>query len=199
MNKKIVAFALFAVLVVLLFGCTQVPSQNGGGQMTNNDNNSGASLDANSADKNSTNFNNLDQFKKVKSGDMVSVHYVGKLQDGSIFDSSVGKDPLTFVAGAGQMIKGFDAGVIGMAVGEKKTITIPPQEAYGVVDPAKIIVLDANKFGDFNTIVVGMKVGSDSGLVGIVESKTDKNATINFNHELAGKTLVFEIVLVSIS
>ena len=199
MDKAFVAFAVLAVSAMLLFGCTQVPSSNGGGSVANKDNNSGASLDANSADKNSTNFNNLGQFRKVKAGDTVSVQYVGRLTDGNIFDSSIGKDPLTFVAGAGQMIKGFDAAVIGMAVGEKKTVTLPPEEAYGPVDPARIVVLDANKFGDFNGLTVGMQVGSAQGLQGTVEAKTDKNATINFNHELAGKTLVFDIVLVSIS
>ena len=200
MQKAFVAFAVLAVAAMLLFGCTQAASQTGGDSMANkNDKNSGASLDANSPDRNATNFNNLDQYRKVKAGDKVSVHYVGRLTDGSIFDSSIGKDPLSFVAGAGQMIKGFDAAVIGMTVGEKKTVELPPEEAYGPSDPAKIVVLDANQFGDFSKIEVGMKVGSDSGLTGVIESKTDTNATVNFNMELAGKTLVFEIVLVSIS
>ena len=68
----------------------------------------------------------------VKKGDRVKVHYTGKLEDGSVFDSSIGKDPLEFTAGAGQMIKGFDSAVIGMEVGEEKEVKIPPEEAYGV-------------------------------------------------------------------
>ena len=67
----------------------------------------------------------------VKKGDKVKVHYTGLLEDGSVFDSSEGKDPLEFTVGAGQMIKGFDNGVIGMEVGEEKEIKIPPEEAYG--------------------------------------------------------------------
>ena len=67
----------------------------------------------------------------VKKGDKVQVHYTGTFEDGTEFDSSKGKDPLEFTAGAGQMIKGFDDAVIGMEVGEEKEIKIPPEEAYG--------------------------------------------------------------------
>lgn len=71
------------------------------------------------------------QTMAVKKGDRVKVHYTGTLEDGSEFDSSIGKDPLEFTAGAGQMIKGFDDAIIGMEVDEEKTIKIPPEEAYG--------------------------------------------------------------------
>ena len=67
----------------------------------------------------------------AKSGDTVEVDYTGKFEDGEVFDSSEGRDPLMFTLGAGQVIAGFDKGVLGMAVGESKTITIPPAEAYG--------------------------------------------------------------------
>ena len=77
----------------------------------------------------------------VEKGDAVSVHYTGKLEDGSVFDSSVGREPLPFRVGAGQMIRGFDAGVVGMKVGDKKTLTIPPEDAYGVANPDMIAVL----------------------------------------------------------
>jgi len=70
--------------------------------------------------------------KTVQNGDTVSVHYTGKFPDGEVFDSSEGKAPLTFVAGAGQMIEGFDDAVLGMQVGEKKTIELPPEKAYGL-------------------------------------------------------------------
>ena len=69
--------------------------------------------------------------KTVKVGDKISVHYTGKLENGDIFDSSIGKQPLSFTAGGGQMIQGFDEAVIGMKVGEKKTVTLPPEKAYG--------------------------------------------------------------------
>ena len=67
----------------------------------------------------------------VKEGDYVKVDYIGELEDGTIFDTSIGREPLGFTVGAGQMIAGFDSGVVGMAVGEEKTLTLPPEEAYG--------------------------------------------------------------------
>jgi len=67
----------------------------------------------------------------VKAGDVVAVDYTGKLEDGTVFDSSEGRQPLMFEVGAGQMIAGFDAGVVGMKLGESKTLTIPPEQAYG--------------------------------------------------------------------
>src|SRR5512138_179344 len=76
---------------------------------------------------------------QAKSGDVVRVHYTGRLVDGTTFDSSQGREPLEFTVGAGQMISGFDAGVNGMAVGEKKTIQIAPEDAYGLRDEEAII------------------------------------------------------------
>ena len=72
--------------------------------------------------------------QQVKNGDTVKVHYHGKLTDGSTFDSSAGRDPLEFEVGSGMVIPGFDEGVLGMSVGEKKTINIPAEDAYGGVD-----------------------------------------------------------------
>ncbi|MCB0709390.1 MAG: FKBP-type peptidyl-prolyl cis-trans isomerase, partial [Chitinophagaceae bacterium] len=69
--------------------------------------------------------------KQVKAGDVVKVHYTGKLVNGEQFDSSVGREPLEFTVGAGQMIKGFDAALPGMIIGDKKTINIAPEDAYG--------------------------------------------------------------------
>mgnify|MGYP000949842323 CR=1 FL=1 len=71
---------------------------------------------------------------RVKRGHCIRVHYTGKLTDGSVFDSSAGREPLEFVVGTGQMIPGFDSGVVGMEVGEVKTLRLPPEEAYGVRD-----------------------------------------------------------------
>ncbi len=74
----------------------------------------------------------VDNLKSVEKGDTVKVEYIGSFPDGEVFDKSEGRGPLEFTAGAGQMIKGFDAAVIGMKVGEEKTVTIPPEDAYGV-------------------------------------------------------------------
>ena len=76
---------------------------------------------------------------QAKNGDNVKVHYTGKLVNGEQFDSSTGKEPLAFIVGAGQMIKGFDAAIPGMVVGDKKTINIPAAEGYGEKDPTAII------------------------------------------------------------
>jgi peptidylprolyl isomerase len=137
--------------------------------------------------------------KVVVKGSHVAVEYTGKLTDGKVFDSSVGREPLEFDVGAGQMIKGFDDGVVGMKVGEKKTVTIPPEQAYGLVDSRKIIAVDKQSFPQFDALKVGLMVSAGNGLAGRIASKTETNATIDFNHELAGKTLVFEITLISIN
>jgi peptidylprolyl isomerase len=136
--------------------------------------------------------------KIVVKGNHVSVDYTGKLTDGTVFDSSVGRTPLEFDVGAGQMIKGFDDGVLGMKIGEKKTVTIPPEQAYGIVDSKKIITIEKQSFPQFDAMQAGMTVGAGN-LIGKVVEKTATAAKIDFNHELAGKTLIFEITLVSIN
>lgn len=135
----------------------------------------------------------------VKNGDNISVHYKGTLENGEKFDSSYDRgQTLDFTAGAGQMIKGFDAAVIGMKKGEKKKITIPAKEAYGEKDTAKIIEVPSTQFADYNAIKVGIMING-GGAVGKVIEKTTEFAKIDFNHQLAGQTLVFEIELVSIN
>ncbi len=151
-----------------------------------------------------------DTSKKIENGDTISVNYVGKLEDGTIFDTSLkevaieaGKynemrnyEPLTFTVGAGQMIKGFDEGVVGMQVGEEKSITIPPEEGYGEYrqEFVREIPVDAVDF----TPEVGMKLATDSGLTGTITEVNENNFVVDFNHELAGKTLIFSVKIVSV-
>ena len=194
-SKKIVALVLVALLLIFI-GCTSAPVT--GSDTNNSDTNGGVDLNKGTTDKNSGIYNNLETLRKVKAGDTVSVHYVGKFPDGNIFDSSVGKSPLVFVAGEGNVIVGFDNAVIGMRVGEAKSVEIPPAQAYGEIDSAMIVTFDAGKFGDFNQITVGMEVASSQGAQGIVVAKDQNSATIDFNPPLAGKTLLFDITLVSI-
>jgi len=188
--KKIIAVVLILALI-FAFGCTQTDSDtntnHGGDNMTDNNTNNGSQ------------YNNLDNFKKVKEGDKVSVHYTGKLENGEVFDSSIGKSPLAFTAGAGQMIKGFDAGVIGMKVGDKKTITISPADGYGVTDPSRIVAFDKNDVPSFDEMEVGMQIQAGNGMPGVVISKDDKTLVVDFNHFLAGKTLTFEVEMISIN
>lgn len=139
---------------------------------------------------------------QVKQGDVVRVHYTGKLTDGSTFDSSVGRDPLEFTVGAGQMIKGFDVGVEGMTVGEKKTIQIPPHEAYGERDEEAIIEFPASNVPGDMKLEVGMQLtlrneyGQPVPVV-VLELREDV-IVMDANHMLAGKELIFEVELVEI-
>lgn len=141
--------------------------------------------------------------EKVKNGDSVKVHYTGKLTNGEKFDSSEGREPLAFVVGAGQMIKGFDSAIPGMAIGEKKTITIAPEDAYGVVNEEAIIEFDKKNIPDTLEIKEGMmlQLQSASGQpipVVVKEIKTD-TVVLDANHQLAGKELVFDIELVEVN
>jgi len=139
--------------------------------------------------------------RTVATGDTVSVHYTGTLQDGAVFDSSIGKTPLTFTVGSGQVITGFDNAVIGMKVGEKKTVTLPPEEAYGQYNPNLIIILDRSKFQD--NIAIGMQVTltdtSGQQILATITEIGPSSVTLDANSKLAGKTLIFEIEIVSIS
>jgi len=135
----------------------------------------------------------------IKKGDKIQVHYTGTLDDGTIFDSSEGKEPLAFEAGAGQMIKGFDQAVIGMKVGEEKTIKIPPEEAYGEYNKEFIQKVPKDKIPPEakldDTLIVSTATGQRQAK--IIEL-TDTEATLDLNHPLAGKTLNFKIKIVEV-
>lgn len=139
---------------------------------------------------------------QVKSGDVVRVHYTGTLEDGSQFDSSVGRAPLEFTVGAGQMIAGFDAGVVGMAVGEKKTILIDPDHGYGQKDPNAIIEFPSSNIPEGMTVEVGMKLNLQNQYgqpVPVVVMEVKEEVIImDANHFLAGKDLTFEVEIVEI-
>ena len=137
----------------------------------------------------------------VQSGDSIRVHYIGTLADGSEFDSSRGRDPLAFTAGAGQVVQGFDEAVMGMEVGETKTVTIPAAKAYGEVDPERQLVVGRDQMPD-GEVKVGdqLQVGlADGGFVVVtVAEVNDESVTLDANHQLAGEDLTFEITLDSI-
>jgi peptidylprolyl isomerase len=140
--------------------------------------------------------------EQVKDGDVVKVHYTGKLTNGEQFDSSTGRDPLEFTVGAGQMIKGFDAAMPGMKVGEKKTINILPEDAYGVKDEQAMIDFPKENIPKEMKPEVGMQLQlrNENGQpfpVTIAEIKDDI-IILDANHSLAGKELVFDIELVEI-
>ncbi|MDE1811170.1 MAG: peptidylprolyl isomerase [Candidatus Micrarchaeota archaeon] len=133
----------------------------------------------------------------VAAGDNVSVYYTGTLTNGTVFDSNVGKEPLNFTVGAGEMIKGFDEGVVGMKLNQNKTITIPPAEAYGEVNQSLIVQIPRSQFGNV-VVAVGTKVQSSQGQVGTIKAATNTTVTVDFNPELAGQTLIFDVKVVAI-
>ncbi len=141
--------------------------------------------------------------KVVEVGDNIKVHYTGTLDDGSEFDSSVGRDPLEFTAGAGQMIKGFDAAVIGMKVGETKTVTIPAEDAYGLHDDTLVLTFPKDELPEgMNPKVNDQLLLTQSNgrqVPVLVVEVTDEVVIVDANHELAGKDLTFEIELVELT
>ena len=140
--------------------------------------------------------------QQVKTGDKVNVHYHGKLTDGTTFDSSEGRAPLSFTAGAGQVIVGFDNAVIGMNVGDKKTVQIPVAEAYGDRDESMVIELPLTDFPPDQTPQVGMELqmsNNRGNLFNVVITEVRENTLVlDANHPLAGMDLVFDVELVSI-
>lgn len=141
--------------------------------------------------------------QKVKSGDEVKVHYTGTLLSGEQFDSSAGREPLKFTVGAGQMIKGFDAALPGMTVGEKKTITIPSNEAYGERNEEAIIRFPKKNIPENMKLEKGMnlQLTDETGRpIPVVVTDIEENEVIfDANHSLAGKDLVFDIELMEIT
>ncbi len=140
--------------------------------------------------------------QQVKEGDVVKVHYTGKLTNGEQFDSSVGREPLEFTVGAGQMIKGFDVAVPGMTIGEKKTITIAPADAYGERTEEAIIQFPKSNVPADMQLQPGMQLTLSNQYgqpvpVVVVEVQ-EEVIVLDANHFLAGKELVFDIELVSI-
>lgn len=138
----------------------------------------------------------------AKQGDNVKVHYTGKLTSGEQFDSSAGREPLEFTVGAGQMIKGFDAAIPGMAVGDKKTINIAAADAYGERSEEAVIPFPKENVPADMKLEPGMQLTLSNQYgqpvpVVVLEVKDDV-IMLDANHFLAGKELVFDIELVQI-
>ena len=139
----------------------------------------------------------------VEAGQTVNVHYVGTFDDGAEFDSSRGRNQtLTFQVGSGQMVSGFDAALVGMEVGEKKNIHLSPAEAYGDINPDAVQTVPLTAFPeDFKPVANATVYGqNESGqkILARVKDFDTHTATLDLNHPLAGKSLNFEIELVSV-
>ncbi len=160
--------------------------------------------------------NGCDTMKAVKTGNVVKVDYIGTTE-GQVFDTSLAEEakkagkfndqreyaPLEFKVGAGQMIKGFDNAVMGMKLGEEKTVNIPPEEAYGsynkqLVKELPIAMLEDNGIKPEKGQML-QTMTPQGPLRAVVKDVNKTTATLDFNHELAGKTLTFKIILKSIA
>jgi FKBP-type peptidyl-prolyl cis-trans isomerase SlpA len=139
---------------------------------------------------------------KIKNGDNVSVHYTGKLEDGSVFDTSLaeGREPLTVTLGQGQLIPGFENGLIDMTAGEIKTIEIEPENAYGDIKPQMVSEVPLSQVPE------GVKAGdmlqgqNQFGPVNVVVTEVkESTAVLDMNHPLAGKKLIFDLEVVSVN
>ncbi|MFM9907708.1 MAG: peptidylprolyl isomerase [Chitinophagaceae bacterium] len=140
--------------------------------------------------------------QQVKNGDTIKVHYHGKLTDGTTFDSSSGREPLEFEVGSGMVIKGFDDGVTGMKVGDKKTINIPVDDAYGPKQEEMLVEFPLDQFPPDMKPEIGMPLTMTTAQgqpvqVVIVEVK-EEAVLLDANHPLAGEELVFDLELVEI-
>jgi FKBP-type peptidyl-prolyl cis-trans isomerase 2 len=139
----------------------------------------------------------------VEKGNRVTVKYVGKLSDGTIFDSTEEKEPFEFTVGSDEVIQGFDSGILGMSVGESKTIHIPVEQAYGQHSEDLVFAIDREDVDTEGELQIGdvlelpMKDGN-SLYANIIEI-SDEEITIDANHELAGEDLIFEVELLSIA
>lgn len=132
-------------------------------------------------------------------GQTVQIHYTGTLEDGTVFDSSDGRDPLEFELGAGQVIPGFEIAVRTLEVGEKTKTTIPPEQAYGEKRDDMVITLDRDQFPTDSDPEVGMQVYLQAGNQPVPATITHVGVDtliLDANHRLAGKTLIFDIELV---
>ena len=139
---------------------------------------------------------------QAKKGDRVSIHYSGKLTDGSQFDSSAGREPLQFTLGSGEVIPGFDEAVAGMQVGESKNVTIPADKAYGPRNEQLIMDVPKSQVPPDINPEVGqqLQMGGPNGEVVVVKvvSVTESAITLDANPPLAGEDLCFDIELVAI-
>ena len=140
--------------------------------------------------------------EKVKKGDTIQVHYTGKFEDGKEFDSSLNRQPLQFEVGAGRVIKGFEDAVIGLQTGDKKTVTVSAEDAYGSYDENLLIEIPKKNVPEDVTPEVGMRLQlvNQQGQAAhvVVTEILDKTVRLDANHPLAGKTLVFDLEVLEI-
>lgn len=145
----------------------------------------------------------VDEATVVAKGNKVSIDYTGKFDDGIVFDSSEGKEPITFTVGGGQVIKGFDDAVVGMKKGEQKHITITPGEGYGERDEKLQQHVPRTVFPPEMKLEKGMgfsfKTPQGQVIHATITEANSESVTVDMNHPLAGRNLVFDLKVVDIS
>ncbi len=137
----------------------------------------------------------------IQNGSTVNVHYTGRLTNGEVFDSSEGKEPLSFTVGSGQIIPGFESAIIGKNIGDKVTVNIPPAQAYGEIREDLLVKVPNTQLPGPVEVGMSLQAQSENGMavnVTVVEVNED-HAVIDGNHPFAGKELVFDIEVVSFS
>jgi peptidylprolyl isomerase len=139
---------------------------------------------------------------QAKQGDTVKVHYTGKFEDGTVFDTSMNREPLEFTIGEGQLIPGFEKAVVGMEPGQSLTTEVPAAEAYGPYDEEMLLVVEKDQFpADVDPQVdqqLQVRQADGRTFVVRVTDVSDSEVTLDANHPLAGEDLTFEIELVEI-
>lgn len=137
--------------------------------------------------------------EKAKLGDRVRVEYTGKFENGEVFDSNKGRELLEFTLGEGKIIPGFEKAVVGMEVGEEKSVKILPEDGYGEYIEGLVAEVEKERFPEDLKLEVGKQLvipQQDGGqLIVTITNVTDKSVTLDANHPLAGKTLIFDIKL----
>lgn len=214
MKKQMIMFALAGALV--LAGCGNKENRTPQTELTGEQtlSTTWTQMSAEQAIKDYLAAANKDIKKtKVASGDKVIVDYIGRLDESNVFDTSVEsvakaagkynpnrdyKSGLEFTVGAGQMIAGFDAGVIGMKEGETKTLKIPADKAYGQKKEELIGKIPREQAGDLSGVTVGTQVMLGGYMPAVITEITDKEVTVDANHELAGKDLIFDVTIKNI-
>ncbi len=135
--------------------------------------------------------------EKLEKDMIATVHYTGTLPgDGEVFDSSEGRDPLTFLVGHKQMIPGFEREMLGAVVGDRREFTLTPEDAYGMPSDEHVVKVKREEFGDIE-LVAGMTLMSDAGPF-TVNEVSDDEVTADFNHKLAGESLTFSVEVVEL-
>ena len=137
----------------------------------------------------------------IKEGSKVTLHYTGTLDDGSVFDSSEGRDPLTFTVGQHEVIRGFEEGVEGLNAGEEKTIDITPEHGYGPKHEQMVQKVPKELFKDFSPEKgqqIGLMSKEGQQMMATVIDADDKMVTLDLNHPLAGKNLHFQVKIVAV-